>query len=192
MKTIVKLFILCTVFLLTSCGDSRNFSTENSIIYEDYVNNSEFKTINYYLNLNEIPELRSKRNVDYFKLDYQGYNLLFDEDFSSQYFNKEEVYLYRGKISLNHKLFEMEDIYSNINKDVGTIGHNHKILKPLFRVSSELILSENFRKKIFKENPRFREKVFLIKFVSKNGDDIYQFHLYFLKNTLLKIHIIMV
>lgn len=192
MKTIVYLFILSSVFLLTSCGDSRNFSTENSIIYEDNVENYDFKTINNYLNLNEIPELRSRKDVDYFTLDYHGYNLLFDKDFSSKTFYKEEVYLYKGKISLNHNMFEMEDIYSNINEDVGTSGYNHKILTPIFKVSSELILSENFRRIIFKENPRFKEQVFLVKFVSKNGADIYQFNLYFIKNTLLKIHITMV
>ncbi len=175
------------LFLLFSCGDSKFFSTENSIVFSD---NNNPKSINNYMLINNIPELKTNISSDYYELDYQGYNLLYDENSIETTFNKKKVYLFKGKIFINQNVFMMDDIYSSINLDEGTEGYNRKILLPISILTSEEILNANFIKDIYSKYPKFKEKMLLVMFKTENNGVEHYVKLYFSSNKLLKIDII--
>ncbi len=187
MKTIVYLFIFGPLFLFCSCDESKFFSTPKTTVYnEDSFND---KSINNYLNLYEIPDLRSKDDVDYSLLDYHGYNWLYNENVSENTFTNDEVFLYKGKITFFYKLFLMDDIYSNINEEQGSKGFNLKILRPFSKVTSEEILNPTYLTRVIKENPKFNKNMFLLNFYTRDNDISYVFHLIFLNNYLVEMTI---
>ncbi|MFM7015097.1 MAG: hypothetical protein ACKOX3_02105 [Bacteroidota bacterium] len=183
MKYFFKTLLSLSVLLMFSCGESKLFSTENTIVHSD----NSLKPLKSYLNFDVVPELISNINSDFYLLDYQGYNLLYNENFTESTFNKKQLGLYKTKIFIRQNLFMMDDIYSNINLEKGTEGYNRKILIPLSKIYSENILNSNFRKEIFKVYPKFQNQTFMIIISTMNNNVIHTIHLYFSKNTLVKM-----
>lgn len=187
MKKIIKTLIAFSILIFSSCGDSKFFSTEKVNVNVD--KSTGYKTIDNFLNLQMIPDLRSKTDVEYSLLDYHGYNLLYNENTSEKTFTNDEIYLYQGKIELLDNLFFMDDIYSNLNEEVGSSGFNKKILKPIFKVSSEQILNPIYLKSVLNENPKFKQDMSLLYFHTRDREKSvsHVFHLYFLNNYLVKM-----
>ena len=187
MKKIINPLIAFSILIFSSCGDSKFFSTEKTYVYVE--ESSGEKTMNNYLNLSEIPELRSRRNVEYSLLDYHGYNLLYDSDHKKDTYQDDEIHLYKGKIVIFHKLFLMDDIYSIINVEGPNKRENIKIFKPISKVSSDEIINPNYLKKLIKENPKFKKNMFLLNFITQDNNESYVFNLYFLNNYLVEMTI---